>query len=575
VPAKSKAVSHNGSGALRVIDKAATGIRGLDEITGGGLPQGRTTIVCGGPGSGKTMLGIEFLVRGAAQFDEPGVLLAFEEPPDEIARNVASLEFDLNDLVAKKRLYLDHICVDPGEIHETGEFDLEGLFIRVQNAIETVHAKRVMLDTLEALFTSFSNRRILRAELRRLFGWLKQRGLTTIVTAERGEGTLTREGLEEYVSDCVILLDHRVKDQISVRRMRVVKYRGTQHGLDEYPFLIDDRGFSVLPLSSLQLRHQVSDERITSGITGLDEMLEGKGFFRGSSVLVSGTAGTGKTSIAAAFADATCRNGERCLYVNFEESPDQVTRNLRSIGLDLEKWREKELLIQESWRPTQFGLEMHLLRIHKLVEKWKPSAVVIDPISNLLTGSSLLEAKSMLMRLIDFLKSAGITAILIDLTSRSEDLESTRIGISSLADTWILLRDVELNGERNRCIYVLKSRGMANSNQVREFLITKNGIDLVPAYVGLSGVLTGSSRVAQQAKEEAETRARERETELRKSEAARKRLALEAQIASLQAELQTQEQLAEQIGEEEQQRTAQERKDREEMVKSRRAVSSQ
>ncbi|MGH9686098.1 MAG: circadian clock protein KaiC [Candidatus Acidiferrales bacterium] len=574
MPAKPRIAPQVPTHVLAPIDKAPTGIRGLDDVTNGGLPRGRTTIFCGGPGSGKTMLGIEFLVRGAAQFDEPGVLIAFEESPDEIARNVASLGFNLNDLASRKKLFLDHICIDPGEIHETGEFDLEGLFIRLQHAVEVVHAKRVMLDTIEALFSSFANQRILRAELRRLFGWLKERGLTTVVTAEKGDKTLTREGLEEYVSDCVILLDHRVTDQTSVRRMRVVKYRGTQHGMDEYPFLIDESGMSVLPLSGLRLHHKVSNERVSSGIAALDEMLEGKGFYRGSSVLVSGTAGTGKTTLATAFASAVCGRGERCLYIGFEESPEQVARNVRSVGLDLEKWAGKELLIHEASRPTQYGLEMHLLRIHKLVEKWKPRAVVVDPVTNLLTGGSELEAKSMLMRLIDFLKTNGITALFVDLTSRSEDLESTDIGVSSLADSWILLRDVELNGERNRCIYVLKSRGMAHSNQVREFVISGDGIDLVPVYVGVGGVLTGSSRVAQQAKELAETKIRRQEVQLKENEALRKRLALEAQIAALQAELSSQVQTTERRVEEEEQRTAQAREDRDDMAKSRRAGSS-
>lgn len=570
--AKSKAATSSNGQALSAIEKAPTGIRGLDEITAGGLPRGRTTIFCGGPGSGKTMLGIEFLARGAAEFDEPGVLIAFEESPQEITRNVASLGFDLKDLVARKKLYLDHICIAPGEIHETGDFDLEGLFIRIQHAVETVHAKRVMLDTLEALFSSFANVRILRAELRRLFGWLKERGLTTVVTAEKGEGSLTREGLEEYVSDCVILLDHRVKDQMSVRRMRIVKYRGTHHGMDEYPFLIDQSGMSILPLSSLQLRHEASNERVSSGIAGLDEMLEGAGYYRGSSILVSGTAGAGKTTLAGAFADATCRNGERCLFIGLEESPNQVARNLRSAGLDLEKWVKKELLIHEAWRPTQFGLEMHLLRIHKLVERWKPSVVIIDPITNLLSGSTELEAKSTIMRLIDFLKTAGITAMMIDLTSHGQSLESTQIGISSLADTWILLRDVELNGERNRCFYVLKSRGMAHSNQIREFVITDKGINLVPAYIGMGGVLTGSSRLAQQARELAEARARNQEIQFKRNQAARKRLALEAQIAALQAELATQLETADTFAQQEQQRSVQAQEDQDEMAKSRGVV---
>ena len=536
------------------LQKTPTGIRGLDEITGGGLPKGRTTIVCGGPGCGKTMLGIEFLVRGALEFNEPGVLLAFEETPEDISSNVASLGFDIQDLANKKKLFLDYISMDPSEVQETGEYDLEGLFIRLQDAVDTIGAKRVMFDTVEALFSGFSNPRILRAEFRRLFRWLKERGLTTILTAERGDGTLTRQGLEEYVSDCVILLDHRIRDQISARRMRIVKYRGTKHGADEYPFLIDEQGVSILPLTSLQLQHKVSNERVSSGVPDLDKMLEGKGYFRGSSILLSGTAGSGKTTLAASFADATCRRGERCLFIDFEESRDQVARNMKSIGIDLEQWSEKGLLFHESWRPTQSGIEMHLLRIHKLVEKVRPQCVIVDPITNLINGSSDKEVYSMLLRLIDFLKSAGITAVFVSLTGGGENLEKTTVGISSLTDTWVLLRDVELNGERNRCLYVLKSRGMAHSNQLREFTMTEHGIKLIPAYIGSGGVLTGSSRLTQEAKERSDARWRQQEIQSKQQLIDRKRLALQAQIASLQAESAAVEQEAEQVIREEQER---------------------
>jgi len=521
---------------LAPIQKAPTGIRGLDEISLGGLPRGRTTIICGGPGCGKTMLVIEFLVRGALEYDEPGVLMAFEETPEDIAKNVASLGFDIQDLADRKKLFLDYISVEPSEIAETGDYDLEGLFIRLDNAVETVGAKRVMFDTLEALFSSFSNETILRSEFRRLFRWLKERDLTAVITAEKGETTLTRYGLEEYVSDCVIALDHRVKDQISARRMRIVKYRGTKHGADEYPFLIDEQGMSILPLTSLQLEHKVSDERVSSGVQDLDQMLEGKGYYRGSIVLVSGTAGSGKTTLAASFAEATCRRGERCLYIGFEESADQITRNMKSVGIDLEPWIEKGLLYHDAWRPTQFGLEMHLLRIHKLVEKFQPAAVVIDPITNLVSvGSGEKEVESMLMRLLDFLKGRMITCVFVSLTGGGAALEKTEVGISSLTDTWILLRDIELNGERNRCLYILKSRGMAHSNQLREFTMSNQGLKLIPAYVGLGGVLTGSSRVAQEAKERAAALAEEQENQRRQREMKLKRLNLEAQIATLQA----------------------------------------
>jgi len=524
-------------GELLPLEKNATGIPGFDEISFGGLPKGRTTIVCGGPGCGKTMFGIEFLVRGALQYDEPGVLMAFEETPEDIATNVASLGFDIQDLARQKKLYLDFLNVEPTEIRESGKYDLEGLFIRLRSAVEEVGAKRVMFDTVEALFSGFSNPQILRSEFRRLFRWLKDNHLTAIVTAERGDGNFTRFGLEEYVSDCVILLDHRIKDQISERRLRIVKYRGTKHGADEYPFLIDERGLSILPLSSLQLQHKVWDQRVPTGLPDLDAMLEGKGYYRGTSILVTGTAGSGKTTVAASYIDAACKRGERCLYIDFEESSSQVARNMLSVGIDLDHWAKKGLLVHEAWRPTQFGIEMHLLRIHKLIDKIKPQCVVIDPITNLISGWGDREVHSMLMRLIDFLKNSGITALFVSLTSGGSDLEQSSVGISSLTDTWILLRDVELNGERNRCVYVLKSRGMAHSNQLREFVITSNGIKLIPPYIGQAGVLTGSSRVNQEARELQEAVQREAEDLRREQEIERRRLSLQAQVASLQAEL--------------------------------------
>jgi circadian clock protein KaiC len=482
---------------------------------------------------------------------------------------VASLGFDIQELANRKKLFLDYVSVEPREIQESGDYDLEGLFIRLQGAVDAVGAKRVMFDTIEALFSGFSNSAILRAEFRRLFRWLKDRGLTTVITAERGEGTLTRHGLEEYVSDCVILLDHRVKEQISSRRLRIVKYRGTKHGADEYPFLIDERGMSILPLTSLQLQHKVSSERISSGVADLDEMLEGKGYFRGSSVLITGTAGSGKTTLAASFVDAACRRGERCLYIDFEESRDQVARNMRSVGLDLDHWAKKGLLTHEAWRPTQFGIEMHLLRIHKFIEKVKPQCVVIDPITNLLSGSSDKEVYSMLMRLMDFLKVAGITTIFVSLTSGGADLEQTTVGISSLTDTWVLLRDLELNGERNRCIYVLKSRGMAHSNQLREFVMTGRGIRLLPVYVGPGGVLTGSSRVGQESRERAEAIQQRQDVERKQQEAERRRLALQAQVVALQAELMAVEKEEKSFNQEDKDREKQDKFDRETLAKSR------
>ncbi len=561
--------THSNGHMLASLEKGPTGIKGLDEISGGGLPKGRTTIVSGGPGCGKTMLGLEFLVRGAVEFNEPGVLMTFEETPEEMTRNVASLGFNLKDLADRKKLFLDYVYVEPSEIQETGEYDLEGLFIRLQHAVETVDAKRVVLDTLQALFSGFSNPGILRAEIRRLFRWLKERGLTAVVTAEKGDGTLTRHGLEEYVSDCVIVLDHRINDQISTRRMRIVKYRGTSHHADEYPFLIDEQGMSVLPLTSLELGQGASTERVPSGVPDLDEMLEGKGYFRGSSILVSGTAGSGKTTLATSFADATCRRGERCLYLGFEESVKQLERNMKSVGFDLQPWVKKGLLVHEAWRPTQYGMEMHLLRIHKLVEKLKPRSVVIDPVTNLITGSTEKEVHAMLMRLIDFLKGREITAFMTSLTAGGDNLEQSEVSISSLIDTWILLRDAELNGERNRVLHVLKSRGMAHSNQLREFVMTRERIKLIPAYVGSGGVLTGSSRVAQAAREKAEALVRQEEVQRRQQELDRKRRALQAQIDSLQTEFAAEEEEMRRSIEQEQERAQTLEEGRETMARSR------
>ena len=524
------------SRAFPQLKKSPSGIAGFDEITGGGLPTGRPTIVCGGPGCGKTMFAMEFLIRGATEFGEPGVLMTFEETGEEISRNVESLGFNVQSLVDKKKLFLDYVRIEPSEIQETGEYDLEGLFVRLEHAVESVGAKRVVLDTVEAIFSGFGNPGMLRAEIRRLFRWLKDHGLTTVITAERGERTLTRYGLEEYVSDCVVSLDHRVNDQISTRRMRIVKYRGSSHGTDEYPFLIDKKGFSVLPLSSIRLDHKVSKDRISSGIEDLDTMLEGLGFFRGSSILVSGTSGSGKSTVAAHFADETCRSGKRALYIAFEESSAQVTRNMRSVGINLAQYIKKGLLGFHAWRPSQHGLEMHLLRIHDLVDEFKPQVVIVDPITNLISAN-LNEVHAMLMRLLDFLKDRQITAMFTTLTANRGAEEQTEVGISSLTDTWILLRDLEVNGERNRCLYVLKSRGMAHSNQIREFVLSRNGVRLLPAYVGSGTVYTGSARLAQEAREKAEALREQQQLEEKRKEFSARRSALESQIAALRSEL--------------------------------------
>jgi len=524
--------------SLECLPKCQTGIRGLDEITDGGLPKGRPTLVCGTAGCGKTLLAMEFLVRGAVQYNEPGVFMSFEESSEELAQNVASLGFDLNDLAASKKMFLDYVRIERSEIEETGEYDLEGLFIRLDHAIDSIGAKRVVLDTIESLFGGLSNETILRAELRRLFRWLKAKGVTAIITGEKGEGTLTRHGLEEYVSDCVILLDNRVEGQISTRRLRIVKYRGSSHGTNEYPFLIDEQGMSVLPITSLGLQHDVSTERISSGIPRLDTMLGGEGYYRGSSVLVSGTAGTGKTSISASFANAACSRGERCLYFAFEESSAQLTRNMRSIGIDLEPWIKQGLLDIYAVRPTIYGLEMHLVKMHKMVREFKPKVVIIDPVTNLIAIGSDTEVKSMLSRLIDFLKANQITAFFTNL-SHGGTTEQTEFGLSSLMDTWLLLRDIEIGGERNRGLYILKSRGMAHSNQIREFLLTDKGIDLVDVYLGPAGVLTGSARAAQEAQEKASETLRREEIERKKRGLKRKSKSLEVQITALRSEFES------------------------------------
>lgn len=553
------------------LSKTPTGILGFDEITAGGLPTGRPTLVCGGAGCGKTLFGMEFLVRGATQFDEPGVFMSFEETNEELIINVASLGFDLEDLIKNKKIALDHVHIERSEIEETGEYDLEGLFIRLGYAIDSIGAKRVVLDTIESLFAGLPNQLILRAELRRLFRWLKDKGVTAIITGERGDETLTRQGLEEYVSDCVIMLDHRVIEQTSTRRLRVVKYRGSVHGTNEYPFLIDETGFSVLPVTSIGLNHIVSNERISSGIKALDDMLEGKGFFRGSTVLVSGTAGIGKTSTAAHFADAACQRGERVLYFCFEESPSQLMRNMLSIGIKLEPWVKKGLLRFHATRPTLYGMEMHLAVTQKFVNEFKPDIVILDPINTFVVGDKEFEVKTLLMRIVDFLKVNQITALFTSLTSAECRLESSDAGISSLIDTWLLLRDIELSGERNRGMYVLKSRGIANSNQIREFVITNNGVELRDVYIGASGVLTGSARIAQEALENSEVLTRKHDIELKKREIERKRIALDAKLANMRAHFRSEKAEANKIIEEEQAIIKRLEQDKMEMAVSRKA----
>lgn len=523
------------SNSIRALPKSPIGLPGLDEITGGGLPKGRPTLVTGGAGCGKTLLSMEFLIRGATKFDEPGLFVSFEENEQELRQNVASLGFDLADLVRRRRLSIDFVQAERSEIEEAGDYDLEGLFLRLGHAIDHIQAKRVVLDTIEALFAAMPNSNILRAELRRLFRWLKDRGVTAIVTAERGDGMLTRHGLEEYVSDCVILLDHRVIEQVSTRWLRVVKYRGSFHGTNEYPFLIDETGISVLPITSLGLHHEASAERMLTGIERLDSMLGGKGLFRGSSVLISGTPGSGKTSLASHIINAACARGERCLYWPLEESQQQILRNMMSVGLDLSRWVTRGLLRYHATRPSSHGLEMHLAVVHKLITAFQPAVVVVDPLSNLRDIGTAAETKAMLTRLIDFLKSKGITALFTSLTSEMDPLGENEVGISSLMDTWLAVRNLEHSGERTRGLYILKSRGMNHSNQIREFSLTDHGLELREVYIGPAGVLTGSARAVQESREQAAKVLRHNEISRNQRELSNKRQAMEAQVASLRA----------------------------------------
>ncbi len=494
-----KRAGNGGRPARYSLAKAPTGIAGLDEITNGGLPRGRPTLVCGSAGCGKTLLGLEFLVRGALQYDEPGVFMSFEETVDDLVVNGLSLGFDLQRLSSRRRLLLDYVHLERNELTETGAYDLEGLFVRLGHAIDTIGAKRVVLDTIEMLFSGLSDQFAVRAELARLFRWLKARRVTAIVTGERTAESLTRHGLEEYVSDCVILLDQRVIEQSATRRLRILKYRGSAHGGNEMPFLIDDHGLSVLPITSLGLAHPASTAHVSTGIAGLDGMFGKKGYYRGNSVLASGTAGTGKSSLAAHFADATCRRGERCLYFAFEESSSQIARNMRSIGIDLEPWMRRDLLRVHAQRPTALGLEAHLVAMHRLIEDWKPRVVIVDPVTNMIAVGSETEVKSMLARLIDFMKLRQITALFTSLTEGGGAAERTDLGVSSLMDVWMLLGNLEANGERNRTIQIVKARGMPHSNQVREFVMSNRGITLVDVSRRVDGtVAIGSARGAQQ-----------------------------------------------------------------------------
>ena len=517
------------------LSKSLTGIDGFDELTLGGLPSGRPTLVCGSAGCGKTLFASTFLFNGAKVYGEPGVFVTFEERPVDIVANVESLGFDLQGLIDKSMIHIEHIAIDPTEVAEIGEYDLEALFLRLEFAVDQIGAKRIVLDTIESLFSAFSNPAILRAEIRRLFDWLKQKGLTAVITGERGDGTLTRQGLEEYVSDCVILLDHRVDSQISTRRLRIVKYRGTAHGTNEYPFLIDEEGFSVLPVSSLGLGHMVFDERISSGVPDLDAMLTGGGFYRGSSILLTGVAGAGKSSLASMMAHAACGRGERTLYLSFEESEAQTVRNMRSIGVDLSQWLKIGRMRYVAARPTFYSLEMHLAIMLREIGKFQPQLVVLDPISAFTGSADMVEIQAMLLRIVDFLKSNGITAVFTHLANVQQ--AETDAGLSSLMDAWVLLLNREINGEFNRELYLLKARGIAHSNQVREFIMSDDGIHLLEPYLGESGALTGSARRSEEARtRRAEVDRRADVARLQDQVAQRRRRAL-AQIETLRADL--------------------------------------
>ncbi|AWM03869.1 circadian clock protein KaiC [Bradyrhizobium amphicarpaeae] len=521
------------------ITKSTTGIEGFDDLTLGGLPTGRPTLVCGSAGCGKTLFASTFLFNGAKIYDEPGVFVTFEERPVDIVANVESLGFDLQGLIDRSKIHIEHIAIDPSEVAEIGDYDLEALFLRLEFAVDQIGAKRIVLDTIESLFSAFSNPAILRAEIRRLFDWLKQKGLTAVITGERGDGSLTRQGLEEYVSDCVILLDHRVENQISTRRLRIVKYRGTAHGTNEYPFLIDEDGFSVLPVSSLGLGHKVFDERISTGVPDLDAMLTGGGFYRGSSILLTGVAGSGKSSLACMMADAACQRGERALYLSFEESEAQTVRNMKSIGTNLDKWLKQGQLRYIAARPTFYSLEMHLAIMLREINRFKPRLVVLDPISAFTDSADIAEVQAMLLRIVDYLKSNGITAVFTHLASVEQ--AETDAGLSSIMDGWILLLNREANGEFNRELYLLKARGISHSNQVREFVMSNSGIHLLEPYLGEGGALTGSARRNEEARaRRAET---ERQTEVARVQdqvTQRRRRAL-AQIEALNADIEADE----------------------------------
>ena len=467
------------------LHKCHTGITGFDEITNGGLPVNGVTLISGSAGSGKTLFGINFLINGANYYEQPGVFLTFEETSDELYKDVASLSLDLKGLVLQKKIFLEHALLEHKDIQEL-DFNLEGLFIRLEYAIDAVGAKRVVIDSIESLFAGITDVGVLRLEIKRLFRWLKDKDVTAIVTGELGQHSYTRHGLEEYITDCIVLLDNRVNDEIAVRRVRIIKYRGSSHGTNEYPFVIDNNGLSVIPITSAGLDQPGTAERVLTGVPSLDALFKGKtgtGYTRGSTILVSGTAGTGKTSLAAAFAVESCKRGERCLFLSYEESAGQLTQNMGSIGFDLDAWVHKGLLKMVSTRPSFFGLEKHLLDIYKFIEEFKPKSVVIDPLTSLLAEGSPREIHSMITRMIDLLKSKGITGVFTSLVASNEQNDSSgEIGVSSLIDTWIVVRELEesVGKRRTRGLYIVKSRGTNHSSDIQKLILSDDGINLVP-----------------------------------------------------------------------------------------------
>ena len=466
--------------SITKLPKSLTGIQGLDDITYGGIPQNRPTLLVGSIGTGKTIFAMEYIINGITMFNEPGVFMTFEEQTDELQINVTSMGYNLSKLIADNKIYLEHLHIDHREIQATGKYDIEGLFIRIEMAIEKVKAKRIVLDALDTLFIGLDSQ-ILRSEIKRLFFWLKEKKVTAIITSEVGDIFLTRLGFEEVVADCVIELNNRLNNQISTRRLRIVKYRGSYHSTNEYPFMIDHKGITIFPIISEAPQIIVSNERISSGIKQIDEMLDGRGFYVGSSILVSGSAGTGKSSIAASFIKDVCEKKGTALYCAFEEAPNQIKRNMASIGIFLEPYEKSGNLHFYYSRPTLQTLELHFIAIKKLIKQINPSVVILDPITNLMIENINSDIRTMLTRFVDYLKMEQITVLLTaTLTVSSLELIQSNEGISSMVDTCIMIQEKNIIDSRRRTLYIMKSRGICNSKKEVEFIITSEGISIAP-----------------------------------------------------------------------------------------------